>query len=95
MPKEPIDFAQGVIRASLEKDLKECHDAALRFIERVTNYAQDQADSEGATLDPYIITAEKVVEYAAKHIGADYDELYQNYVDLMVLEKMIEFVQAQ
>ena len=79
------------INRRLEKAEQDCHIAAMEYINIISETGVQRMELEGVICDPYNFQPEKVAKYAAKHLGLDETEVINKYLDLMLLEKMIEF----
>lgn len=76
----------------LNKYKKDCHDAAMGYIDLITSSAIEQAEYENLSLNVDTLTPEKIAKLAAKRLDLSFTEVYEEYLDLMLLEKMVEIV---
>lgn len=78
--------------ARLKKLRESIHKDTMEYIDIVTTCAGEQMKIEDIAFDPQHIDVNKLIELAAKRLDINMEEIHKYFVDLMVLEGMIEIV---
>lgn len=86
-----FDVNNEITKSRLRNAKEKCHKYAMEYIDIVTSAAGQYMQENGIEYDPELITPEGICSFAASKLGVKFDELKEEYFDLMHLEKMIEF----
>lgn len=85
-----------LLKKRVDKIINNCHEASRSFIDIVTEAGIKQMTREGIRINPYNIddiNPKEIALYGAKYIGVEeskLEEFIDEYIILMVFEKMIE-----
>lgn len=74
-----------MLRESIHKD-------SMKYIDIVTTCAGEQMKIENIVFDPKHMNVNKLIELAAKRLDINVEEIHKCFIDLLVLEGMIEIV---
>ncbi|WP_438446826.1 hypothetical protein [Gorillibacterium sp. sgz5001074] len=81
-----------IMQRKILKHIEECHKSAMAAIELISNVGINAMNEAGHQMDPNNFKWQDVAAYAARSLELNETAISDEYMDLLLLEKMIEYV---